>query len=189
MTLDLAIQDPAPRVLYLARIGQFMPAYATPANQVYWSSGRLAPQAIEAATEAIDQAKLKAGAKYVHLVGFSGGGGLAILLAESRKDVLTVVTVAGLLDTDWWVKTRNYYPLLQSLNPAERAVEINKLPQIHFYGTKDNIIPPEMSMNYAARAPFMNLQRVPIPTSHGRGWKERWKTLLEKYVLPLRSHL
>ncbi|MDR2406282.1 MAG: alpha/beta hydrolase [Deltaproteobacteria bacterium] len=188
-TLDLAVQDPAPRVLYLARIGQFMPAYATPANKVYWSSGRLAPQAIDAASEAINQAKLKAGASFIHLVGFSGGGGLAVLLAESRDDVKSVVTVAGLLDTDWWVTTRKFRPMFQSLNPADRADLINKIPQIHFYGTKDSIIPPEMSMVYAARAPFVKLQRVPIPTSHDKGWKERWKALLDQYVLPLRSVL
>jgi pimeloyl-ACP methyl ester carboxylesterase len=189
MTLDLAIQDPAPRVLYLARIGQFMPAYATPSNKVFWSSGRLAPQAVAAADEAINQAKLKAGASVVHLVGFSGGGGLAVLLAESRDDVRTLVTVAGLLDTEWWVRTRNFKPMQQSLNPADRAASIRQVPQVHFYGTEDNVIPPEMSRVFAARAHFVKLSRVGVPSAHDRGWAERWKALLEEYILPLRSLL
>jgi pimeloyl-ACP methyl ester carboxylesterase len=187
MTLDLAIQDPAPRVLYLARIGQFMPADATSGNKVFWSSGRLAPEAVDAANSAINQAKDKAGAEFIHLVGFSGGGGLAVLLAERREDVLSLVTVAGLLDTEWWVQSRNFKPMLRSLNPADRAEDIKEIPQVHFYGTKDNIIPPDMSRVFSSKAPFAKLARVGVPTAHDRGWTDKWKTLLEQYVLPLRS--
>ncbi|MDR2198303.1 MAG: alpha/beta hydrolase [Deltaproteobacteria bacterium] len=186
MTLDLALQDPHPRVLYLARIGQYMPAYATEKYRIYWSSGRLAPPAVEAASRAIDQAKAKCGAEKVHLVGFSGGGGLAVLLAEERRDVLTLVTVAGLLDTDWWVRSRNYKPMSQSLNPADRAEDISQIPQIHFYGTRDELIPPEMSGVFAAGRSFSSLERVPVPAFHDRGWSERWPDLLERHVLPLR---
>ncbi|MDR2340508.1 MAG: alpha/beta hydrolase [Deltaproteobacteria bacterium] len=187
MTLELALQDPAPRVLYLARIGQYMPAYATKANSPYWSHARLAPEAVEAASEAIDQAKLKASARHVHLVGFSGGGGLAILLAERRGDVLSVVTVAGLLDTDWWVRQRKYLPLSLSLNPADKSGDIVGLPQLHLYGTDDPLIPPEMSMEYASRHPFRKLSRVGVPARHDKGWTERWKALLSQYVLPFRG--
>jgi pimeloyl-ACP methyl ester carboxylesterase len=186
MTLELALQDPAPRILYLARIGQYMPAYATPTNKMYWSSGRFAPAAVAAANEAINQAKLKSGAAGVHLIGFSGGGGLAVLLAESRSDVKSLVTVAGLLDTEWWVKSKNYKPMNQSWNPADKAEDIREIPQIHFYGTDDSLITPEMSQVFASRASFAKLSRVAISAGHDKGWPKKWGGILDRYIIPMR---
>jgi dienelactone hydrolase len=185
--LDLAVQDPAPSVLYLARIGQYMPAYATDENRPLWSDRRLSPEAVAAASEAIDLAKRSAGAFFLHLVGYSGGGGLAVLLAERRGDVLTLVTVAGLLDTDWWVETRGYRPLAGSLNPADALDGILNVPQLHFYGTQDRIIPPEMSSVFASKGPFTRLVRLAVDTDHYRAWTHAWRELLEMYVIPLRE--
>jgi pimeloyl-ACP methyl ester carboxylesterase len=184
--LDLALQDPAPSVLYLARIGQYMPAYATDANSPLWSDRRLAPEVVAAASDAIDLAKSASGALFLHLVGYSGGGGLAVLLAERRGDVLTLVTVAGLLDTEWWVQTRGYRPLTGSLNPADRLESILNVPQIHFYGTLDRVIPPEMSRVFAAKGTFTRLSRMGVETDHYNGWTRAWGDLLERYVLPMR---
>jgi pimeloyl-ACP methyl ester carboxylesterase len=185
-SLDLALLDPSPSVLYLARIGQFMPAYARPVYRDYWSDKRLAPEVVNAASVAIDQAKAQVGAKSIHLVGYSGGGGLAALLAESRSDVLSLVTIAGLLDIDWWVETRGYRPLFGSLNPAANKSKISQLPQIHFYGVDDKVIPPEMSQVFASQVAFTNLKRVGVKSNHYDSWTSNWRTLLDKYVLPLR---
>ncbi|MDR1038799.1 MAG: hypothetical protein LBR80_01275 [Deltaproteobacteria bacterium] len=185
--LELALQDPAPSVLYLARIGQYMPAYATAENRPLWSDRRLSPEVVAAASEAIDLAKSAAGAFFLHLVGYSGGGGLAVLLAERRGDVLTLVTVAGLLDTDWWVQTRGYRPLTGSLNPAEGLDGILNVPQVHFYGTEDRVIPPEMSRVFASKGAFTRLRRLGIESDHYRAWTGAWGELLERYVLPLRE--
>jgi hypothetical protein len=185
--LDLAVQDPAPSILYLARIGQYMPAFATAENRPLWSDRRLSPEVVEAASSAIDQAKREAGAMYLHLVGYSGGGGLAVLLAERRGDVLSLVTVAGLLDTDWWVRTRGYRPLTGSLNPADSLDGILNVPQVHFYGTEDRVIPPEMSGVFASKGAFTRLARLPVETDHYRAWTAAWGGLLERYVIPLRG--
>ncbi|MDR3152718.1 MAG: serine hydrolase family protein [Deltaproteobacteria bacterium] len=185
--LDLALQDPAPNVLYLARIGQYMPAYATEANRPLWSDRRLSPEAVAAASEALDQAKKRTGALFLHLVGYSGGGGLAVLLAERRGDVVSLVTVAGLLDTEWWVATRGYRPLIGSLNPADSLTGILNVPQLHFYGTDDKVIPPEMSRVFASKGAFTRLARLPVQSDHYKAWTAAWRELLEKYVLPLRQ--
>ncbi|MDR1313101.1 MAG: serine hydrolase family protein [Deltaproteobacteria bacterium] len=184
--LELALQDPAPSVLYLTRIGQYVPAYATYENSLLWSDRRLAPEVVEAASDAIDRAKSEAGAYFLHLVGYSGGGGLAVLLAEKRGDVLSLVTVAGLLDTEWWVQTRGYRPLTGSLNPADRLDSILNVPQLHFYGTLDRVIPPEMSKVFASKGPFSSLRRLGVESDHYNAWTRAWGELLERYVLPLR---
>ncbi|MDR3203352.1 MAG: alpha/beta hydrolase [Deltaproteobacteria bacterium] len=186
-SLELAFLDPSPLVLYLARVGQFMPAYAGPQYQTYWSNGRLAPEVVEAASRAIDEVKSKTGATRIHLVGFSGGGGLAVLLAESRSDVVSLVTVAGLLDTEWWVQNSGWLPLTGSLNPASRASSIVLIPQIHFYGLNDRIITPDMSLRFSKLAPFQSFSREGLALDHYRGWTAAWPNLLKNRVIPLRS--
>jgi hypothetical protein len=186
-SLDLALLDPAPSVLYLARVGQYLSQYASKRYQVYWSDKRLSEEVVLAASEAIDRAKEMTGSRVIHLIGYSGGGGLAVLLAENRNDVLSLVTVAGLLDTVWWTGNGGWKPLEGSLNPADRANQIQNLPQVHFYGAKDNIIPPELSLVYSSKGKFTDLKRISVPTDHYKGWTNLWRDLLLKYVLPLRD--
>jgi pimeloyl-ACP methyl ester carboxylesterase len=184
---ELARLDPSPLVLYLARIGQFMPAYSGRRYQYYWTAGRLAPEAVEGASAAIDEAKKRVGAKRIHLVGFSGGGGLAVLVAGRRGDVASLVTVAGLLDTEWWIRDNGWLPLTGSLNPASAAKALASIPQIHYYGIDDNIITPAMSERFSAMARFASLKRVGLDLDHYYGWTDNWPRLLADQVIPLRK--
>ena len=183
---ELASADPAPAVLYLARIGQYQPSQTGREFQPYWSDKRLAEEAVHAASLAIDEAKRRLEARQIHLVGYSGGGGLAMLLAQRRTDVVSLVTVAGLLDTQWWVREKNYHPITGSLNPADQAARLTNLPQVHFYGSYDPIIPGSMSGHFQSLAPFTHFQRVEVQTNHWKNWAEWWPGLLNRHVLPLR---
>ena len=187
LSYELAEADPAQAVLYLARIGQYQPTQVGQEFQPYWSDKRLAEEAVAAASEAIDEAKLRLESKRIHLIGYSGGGGLALLLAQRRSDVASLVTVAGLLDTQWWVREKNYHPLTGSLNPADQADRLVYLPQVHFYGAFDPIIPEAMSSHFQALAPFTSFQRVEVQTNHWKNWAVWWPELLKLYVLPLRA--
>ena len=187
MGFELAKSDPAPAVLYLARIGQFQPSQTGQAYQAYWANKRLAEEAVSAANQAIDEAKSRVGAQYVHLIGYSGGGGLAVLLAERRSDVASMATVAGLLDTQWWVREKNFQPLVGSLNPAERVQSLANLPQVHFFGNEDTIIPPAMSAHFQTLAPFTRFKRVEVQTNHWKEWPELWPLLLRQYLAPNRD--
>lgn len=187
MGFELASSDPAPAVLYLARVGQFQPSQTGQKYQAYWSNKRLSEESVQAADRAVSEAKARLGAKRIHLVGYSGGGGLAILLAERRSDVVTLATVAGLLDTSWWVREKNFQPLEGSLNPADQAMVLAGLPQVHFYGSEDAIIPPRMSAHFKTLAPFTNFRRVEVGTNHWKGWPDMWPGLLRSYLMPLRE--
>jgi hypothetical protein len=184
---ELARLDPWPLVLYLARVGQFLPAYAGARYQYYWTNGRLAPEVVTSASEAIDEVKRRTGAKRIHLVGFSGGGGLAALLAATRDDVASLVTVAGLLDIDWWVRDNGWLPLTGSLNPASLASELADMPQIHYYGRNDRVIAPAMSARFASMAAFRSLKRIGLELDHYNGWTDNWPQLLTLQIIPLRT--
>lgn len=189
MGFELAKSDPAAAVLYLARVGQFQPAQTGKKYQEYWSNKRLSEESVRAANQAIDQAKAQIGAQRIHLVGYSGGGGLAVLLAERRYDVASITTVAGLLDINWWVREKNFQTLTGSLNPADQALRISHVPQVHFYGVDDSIIPPAMSAHFQTLAPFSSYKRVEVDTNHWRVWPELWPNLLNQHVLPIRKKI
>ena len=186
LVFELARLDPAPAVLYLARIGQYQPEYAGEAYQTYWSEGRLGPAVVRTADEAVTQIKARTGAERIYLIGYSGGGGLACLLAARRNDVAGLITVAGLLDHVWWTDANGWPPLYASLNPADFADKLANIPQIHFYGTKDELITPEMSARFASLAEFQDFTRASVPAGHNDGWQDAWPGLLQKYVLPMR---
>ena len=75
LVFELARLDPAPAVLYLARIGQYHPEYAGPTYQTYWSQGRFSPPAVRAADEAVTQIKAQVGARRVYLLAIPAAGG------------------------------------------------------------------------------------------------------------------
>lgn len=187
LACQLAQNDPAPAVLYLARLGQYRQDYAGPDYQSYWTEKRLAPEIVADTNLALDRLKSQLGVRWIHLIGYSGGGGLATLLAARRTDVVSLTTVAGLLDHEWWTKTENYQPLAGSLNPADYVNRLTSLPQVHFYGTKDSVIPPAMSAHYQGLTDFVSSRRVPVATDHWRNWEELWPELLKEYILPMRA--
>lgn len=185
---ELALQDPAPRVLYLARIGQYLPEHTGERYQTYWLEERLGVTVLLAADRALDQALEATGARGLHLVGYSGGGGLAALLAQHRKDVLSLVSVAGLLDTDYWTEHHGLVPLT-GLNPADRASTLAALPQLVFVAKEDRVVPPAVAESYKRSADFADLRLILVSGSHSSHWAVLWPRLLREQVQPLRDRL
>ena len=182
----LARRDPAPAVLYLPRLGQYSEAYAAADYRQYWTGKRFAPEIVRAMSLALDKAKARAHARQLHLIGFSGGGAVAALLAASRDDVASLATVAGLLNHAFWTAKHNYKPLVGSLNPSDTAHSLRHIPQIHFYGKQNTIISPEISEHFLRLGAFANAQRVGVVAGHNDGWENAWPGLLTDFLVPLR---
>ena len=111
----------------------------------YWTSDRFAPAVIEATDRALDEAKELYGAKSLVLIGYSGGGSVAVLTAARRRDVGGIITVAALLDHKTWSHAEGLAPLRGSLNPIDVADRVAEIPQAHFVGTDDDVVPPATS--------------------------------------------
>jgi pimeloyl-ACP methyl ester carboxylesterase len=62
--------------------------------------------------------KQRSGSTRLTLVGYSGGGTIAVLLAARRSDVAEVITVAANLDVGYWTQRDGLSPLTGSLDPA-----------------------------------------------------------------------
>ena len=105
----------------------------------YWTFSRFSEKVVSSMAEVI--AKQTARYNKVVLIGHSGGGALAMLVAEKLPGVVAVVTVAGNRDTEAWIAHHNYTPLRGSLNPAKRPPLNASVKQLHLVGSEDKVIP------------------------------------------------
>jgi len=149
--LILALKDDSPAVAYAGRPCQYGPD--EPCVAADWTTGRFSERVLAAENGLVDRLKTAAGARKVVLVGFSGGGAVAALLAARRSDVAGLVTVCGVLDHELWTRLHGVTPLSGSLNPADAAPRLGGVPQVHFSGGEDRIAPPELAASFARRLP------------------------------------
>ena len=181
--LRLAALDKAPNVIWIARPCQYTNIVENPiCKQYYWTIGRLAPEIVTSIDLAITAAKLSAKATKIHLIGYSGGGGLAILIAARRNDVATIKTVAGNIDHEAFTSFHRVTPMTHSMDPASVARSINTIPQWHFYGENDKVVPKQIGESYMRKAEFKICLQMKVISgvSHDKGWETHWSRLLKE---------
>lgn len=180
VALKLAGEDKSANVVYLSRPCQFSKGEGC--AQEYWTGKRFSPEVIAAMGKALDDIKKRHSIYGFNLMGFSGGGAVAALLAARRDDILSLRTIAGNLDTDAFTKLHHVTPLAGSLNPADVAEKIARLPQKHFVGVEDKVVPRQIGESFVAathRPDCITLTEVE-GASHEDGWVEQWQKLLEQ---------
>ncbi|WP_332261712.1 alpha/beta hydrolase [Pseudomonas putida] len=173
LVVDLAMQDPTPS-LYMARPCQFVSVPGcTPA---LWTSRRFSPEVLGALGRALDDVKSRYGNQGFELVGYSGGGALALLLAGRREDVWQVQTLAGNLSPAEWARMLELTPLEGSLEPLQYRERLARIPQRHLLGAEDRQVPAGVAAFYARQlgeAPCLEAVFLPGVT-HERGWQQAW---------------
>jgi len=115
-----------------------------------WTGGRYSATVVDSIASAIGNTIYDAKQPELVLVGYSGGGALAVLVAERLPQVAAVVTIAADLDIDAWTRHHGYLPLTTSLNPAASDARHPWL-EIHLQGTRDTIVPMKTTEAYFAR--------------------------------------
>jgi len=180
LVIELAAMDPSPNVVYIARPGQYAESGIPDCDPAYWSGRRFSEEVIRSVSEAINQTVLKAGAKSVELVGYSGGAAVAVLVAARRNDVSGIRTIAGNLNPDELNRYHNVSRLEGSLDPMEVAEKIKNIPQRHFIGSRDKTIPPSISESFIRKEGIVDNGSITVVygATHSHGWLERWKELL-----------
>lgn len=171
LALELAAVDPAPAVAWLGRPCQ-LAADATACEPSLWSRRRFSGPVVSALDAGLDALRAEAEARQLELVGYSGGGVLAVLLAARRDDVVRVVTVAAPLDLAAWTAHHGLAPL-EARSPAELpARALDGVAQHHLVGERDEIVPPAVLDGYARRFPAARVEVVP-GRDHG-DWRADW---------------
>ena len=91
------------------------------------------------------------------LIGYSGGGAVALLIGVKRDDIDKIITVAGNIDTEFWTQYHNIDPLSNSLNPADFVETLQAIKQCHLLGNED------------------------FEASHAFGWEEAYTKFLKRF--------
>lgn len=179
VALKMALAHSQGNAAYLARPCQYSGARAGYCPQRYWTAQRFAPEVIAAAGQALDALKLRFNARQLTLVGYSGGGAVAALVAAKRTDVVRLITVAGNLDHHAWAQHHGIAPLTGSLNPADECVGLAPIPQVHFAGSEDRVMPPDIVQAFATGFPPSAQVQVRVVTGYGHlcCWAENWAEL------------
>lgn len=181
--LQLAVLDASPNVVYLARPCQYTdPDVDAKCQSEYWSSKRFAEEVIASTDQAIDHFKTRTGAGTVYLVGYSGGGAVAALVAGRRKDIGGLRTVAGNLDHVALHRHHKVDQLVGSLNAVDVARNLKGLPQRHYSGTDDETVPAFIADAFAKAVNDPRCVRTSRikGADHRSGWDAVWPSLLRQ---------
>ncbi len=183
VALHLASKDKAENVIYLARPWQYtaMISKNDKCDKSSWKENRFSSEVIKSYQLAMNDISARYGIKGFNIIGYSGGGAIATLLAASRSDVMSVRTVAGTLDHEAQSNLLGTPALSGSLNPVAKAASISETPQYHFIGGQDEFAPPAILHSYLQATPATTCVQTMLvqEASHDAGWVDKWPELLK----------
>ena len=187
MAFRLASRHPGSGpVLYLGRPCQYVQDNDKKGcAESVWTSERMSKRVVCSTAAAIEQAKLVTNTTRLALYGFSGGGGIAALLAQRRQDVIFLGTIAGNLDHRFWTTSLRLTPLHDSLNPMHEVMLTARIPQLHLSGGKDSVIPSDMAERWCGALPPESPcwhRHIPNMTHEG-AWERVWPDLLRYHSM------
>ncbi|ABK45638.1 conserved hypothetical protein [Magnetococcus marinus MC-1] len=181
---QLAREDPAPNLLYLARPCQYSMAVQGKARGCrvpIWTHQRFSAEVLETMQSALLELLSRAHAESasLNLVGFSGGAAIAALLAESgRFNVRSLQTVSANLDHRALTRWHGVSEMQGSLNPMDGVAALRNIPQRHLVGAEDTITPPKLVAQVVQRIGHCATLSIYPDLTHGdTRWGAVWKQL------------
>lgn len=184
MALRLMAQDSAPSV-FLARPCYFQQQSYFQQQKAFeqkstchpslWTVARYSPIVVQSLSHGVEL--LAKHYDQVVLIGYSGGGTLAILIAARVPKVSRVITLAGNLDTERWTHHHALTPLYDSLNPSAEPPLPEHVRQIHYVGDRDKNILPQWALDFAQYQPHVIVKHI-SHFDHQCCWEADWKSLL-----------
>lgn len=107
------------------------------------------------------------------IVGYSGGGVLALQLAARLDNALGVLTIAANLDVDRWVEHHGYTQrLLENTAQAPLPMRAN-LVQLHVFGNLDDNAPYFLAAGLLAQDANIQVRRF-SGADHDCCWSDLW---------------
>jgi len=184
LALWLFSADPEADV-YLGRPCYHFKAMPSGCTPNWWTSHRYAPEVVDALLAAIEHLLKEYPGQPVELVGYSGGGTLAVLLSARSTRILRVLTVAPNLDVAAWTRWHGVLPLSGSLDPATAAApQARQL--VHVFGARDAVVPPALARPYLQQHPRHQVHVVE-GFDHHCCWRAYWPRLLSRVLPPARA--
>lgn len=177
--IKLIFEDNSECKVYLARPCQYIDSNIC--NNSFWTNKRFSDEVIKSFDESLNILKTKYKNKNFTLIGHSGGGAVATILASKRKDVDLLITIAGNLDIEKWTTMHKISKLEGSLNPADFSKNLENVKQYHLIGTKDKIIPKDIFLSYYSKfSKKDNIKYKYFNAEHNCCWEDPYKKILEE---------
>jgi dienelactone hydrolase len=178
LAFDLFKASSVPRA-YLGRPCYFSHAGDVGCDPSLWTSARYGKAAVGSMASALETLVREYSARRVILVGYSGGGTIAYLVAPRIPAVSAVVTISGNLDIDAWTRAHRFLSLPESDNPATVPALAQRITQIVIVGGRDANVPQSSLRAFMER---QQPQEVWIYDDHDHAccWRRDWPSILHR---------
>lgn len=148
LALGLAITQPTGSAIYLARPCQYLAS--SRCEPAYWTNRRFSEEIIATYDSLLNHLQEKFPKSRWRLIGYSGGGVIALALQARRQDIKQVITVASPVDLDAWTQFHGLSQIEKpAYSPMGTAQTIRSLH--HLAGGKDRVLPISVAKAGAAR--------------------------------------
>jgi hypothetical protein len=177
LALELMARDAGDRV-YLGRACYFGLKGDRGCGARSWTDARYSDDVVQSMAAVVNRIVDRRGkAGEVVLIGYSGGGTIAWLMAAHVPTATAVITVASNLDVAAWTALHQFSPLTGSLDPATQPPLPPSIRQVHMVGGRDTNVPPAITRPVALRQPQAKIVEIP-EFDHVCCWLDRWPALL-----------
>lgn len=175
LALELAALDQSPKVIYLARPCQYVSDPKCSAK--VWTSHQFSQAVVMSYMQVLDQIKKQHNNKAFHIIAYSGGATIALMLGAQRNDIQSIRTIAGNLDHAQLSAITKTTPLVHSVAPQAFIAKTQHIPQLHYYGGQDKVIPEKIYLDYNKNFTKQNcitVQKI-AALDHHVGWDIFWQ--------------
>ena len=178
MVHALVVKDQKIDTAYIARPCQYNKN--SHCHSDIWTFSRYSTEVMGSINTALTIIKEQKNYRNIELIGFSGGATVALILAATRNDITSVRTLAGNLDPEFTNRLHQVTAMPNALNPAHYAHTLQFIPQNHFIGENDVIIPASVFKHYQQAFSKKDClqSRVIKNANHHQAWVEHWNQLL-----------
>lgn len=167
--------DDAHAAVYLGRPCYFGTATSDSCEPALWTVERYADSVVRSMCDAANQLSLERQARSVALIGYSGGGAIAIAMRSCTLGLNSITTIAGNLDVEAWVKYHKYSPLV--LPVLAESASGAPVAETHWQCRDDRKIPPHITDRYFEKRPEA-IRILVDDCDHDTGW-ERYRSRIQ----------
>ena len=178
LALRLMAQD-LTAAIYIGRPCYFGLNHSSNCTSTIWTFARYSEEVIASMNRVVKQYQEILGITKVVLIGYSGGGVIATLMAKDINLPTFLLTISANLDIDAWTTSRGFLPLDESLNPVDFIEQLQDIRQLHLIAVEDKTVPPFVTRLYTDKLPRLSSRQYPN-FDHKCCWVSLWRQILRE---------
>ena len=118
---------------------------------------------------------------------YSSDGTLAAFIAARESSVSKLITIASPIDHKAWKNYHQISALSSLLSSQDNAENLAKIPQVHFTGGRDEIVPSQLTQAWAKELresyPRASIEIITLKDAdHHCCWAEQWQQLSQQFL-------